>query len=132
MSKMRNQSEKPSVIEEELNTIFSAEFLDKTAKETGFIIRNRIIKALRYFMWEDWIKISFQRYFLTIKSWRFRYLRKLLFLICSSYELFLLYRRYYIPHTKQRRTPIFYLIEWLCCPESRGLRNWPVYLLILD
>ena len=40
MSKKRNQSEKPTVIEEELNTIFSAEFLEKTAKETGFIIRN--------------------------------------------------------------------------------------------
>ena len=24
--------------------------------------------ALRYFMWEDWIKISFQRYFLTMKT----------------------------------------------------------------
>ena len=60
--------------------------------------------ALRYFMWEDWIKISFQRYFLTMKSWRFRYLRKLLYLLCSSYELFLLYRIYYIPHTKHRRT----------------------------
>ena len=27
-----------------------------------------IIMALRYFMWEYWIKISFQRYFLTMKS----------------------------------------------------------------
>lgn len=49
MSKKRNQSEKPKVIEEELNTIFSAEFLEKTAKETGFIIRNRIINPLVMF-----------------------------------------------------------------------------------
>ena len=49
MSKKRNQSEKPTVIEEELNTIFSAEFLEKTAKETGFIIRNRIINPLVMF-----------------------------------------------------------------------------------
>ncbi|MBC2698349.1 MAG: hypothetical protein HF976_08485 [ANME-2 cluster archaeon] len=49
MSKKRNQSEKPEVIEQELNTIFSAEFLEKTAKETDFIIRNRIINPLVMF-----------------------------------------------------------------------------------
>jgi putative transposase len=49
MSKKRNQSKKPKVIEEELNTIFSAEFLEKTAKETDFILRNRIINPLVMF-----------------------------------------------------------------------------------
>ncbi|MEA3294908.1 MAG: hypothetical protein U9P81_08050 [Euryarchaeota archaeon] len=49
MSKKRYQSEKPNVIEEELNTIFTPEFLEKTAKETGFIIRNRIINPLVMF-----------------------------------------------------------------------------------
>jgi len=34
MSKKRYQSEKPNVIEEELNTIFTPEFLEKTAKNT--------------------------------------------------------------------------------------------------
>lgn len=49
MSKKRYQSEKPNVINEELNTLFTAEFLEKTAKETGFIIRNRIINPLVMF-----------------------------------------------------------------------------------
>ena len=34
MSKKRNQLKKPKVIEKKLNTIFSTEFLEKTAKNT--------------------------------------------------------------------------------------------------
>ena len=49
MSKKRYQSEKPNVIEEELNNLFTAEFLEKTAKETGFIKRNRIINSFVMF-----------------------------------------------------------------------------------
>ena len=49
MSKRRNQSKNPKVIEKYLNTIFSAEFLVKTAKETDFVIRNRIINTLVMF-----------------------------------------------------------------------------------
>jgi putative transposase len=49
MSKKRTQSKKPKIIEEELNTIFSAEFIKKTAKETDFIIRNRIINPVVMF-----------------------------------------------------------------------------------
>ncbi len=55
MSKKRNQSEKPKVIEVELNTIFSAEFLEKTAKETDFIIRNR---RLFIFFWLNQICVQ--------------------------------------------------------------------------
>jgi hypothetical protein len=40
MSKKKNQSKKPKIIEEELNTIFSAKFPEKTAKETEFIIHD--------------------------------------------------------------------------------------------
>lgn len=49
MSKKRYQSEKTTVIEEELNNIFSAKFLEKTAKETGFIKRKRKINPLVMF-----------------------------------------------------------------------------------
>jgi len=38
MSKKINQLKKPKVIEEDLNTIFFTEFIEKTAKNTNFII----------------------------------------------------------------------------------------------
>ncbi len=43
MAKRIQQPEKPRIIEEELNRIFSAEWLRETAKETGFVKRDRKI-----------------------------------------------------------------------------------------
>ena len=43
MAKKRQKVKKSRVIEEELNRLFSPEFLLKTAKETGFIKRERKI-----------------------------------------------------------------------------------------
>ena len=43
MAKNRQKVKKSRVIEEELNRLFSPEFLLKTAKETGFIKRERKI-----------------------------------------------------------------------------------------
>jgi len=43
VAKRIQQPEKPRIIEEELNRIFSAEWLRKTAKETGFVKRDRKI-----------------------------------------------------------------------------------------
>ena len=61
-------------------------------------------------VWKNMIKIFFQKYFLKMKYWRFCYTRKLLFKICSSYELFLLYCGYYITHRKQQRA---IKIQWI-------------------
>jgi len=65
----------------------------------------------------------------TAKSWDCRlsnfvprpYLRKLLYLICSSYELFLLYRIYCIPHRKQRRAES--INSWISsiCKDYSGI-----------
>ena len=43
MAKRIQQSERPNIIEEELNRLFSAEWLRKAAKETGFVKRDRKI-----------------------------------------------------------------------------------------
>jgi len=43
VAKRIQQSEKPRLIEEELNRLFSAEWLRETAKETGFVKRDRKI-----------------------------------------------------------------------------------------
>ncbi len=43
MAKKRQKVKKSRAIEEELNRLFSPEFLLKTAKETGFIKRERKI-----------------------------------------------------------------------------------------
>ena len=43
MAKKRQKVKKSRVIEEELNRLFSPEFILKTAKETGFIKRERKI-----------------------------------------------------------------------------------------
>ena len=43
MAKIIQQSERPNIIEEELNRLFSAEWLRETAKETGFVKRDRKI-----------------------------------------------------------------------------------------
>ena len=43
VAKSIQQPEKPRLIEEELNRLFSAEWLRKTAKETGFVKRDRKI-----------------------------------------------------------------------------------------
>jgi hypothetical protein len=43
MAKRIQQSERPNIIEEELNRLFSAEWLREAAKETGFVKRDRKI-----------------------------------------------------------------------------------------
>jgi len=43
VAKRIQQSERPNIIEEELNRLFPAEWLRETAKETGFVKRDRKI-----------------------------------------------------------------------------------------
>jgi hypothetical protein len=49
MTKRRQQVERPRVIEEELNRLFSPEWLRKTARETGFVKRERKIDPVLMF-----------------------------------------------------------------------------------
>ncbi|MCL7411800.1 MAG: transposase, partial [Methanosarcinaceae archaeon] len=43
IAKIIQKSERPNIIEEELNRLFPAEWLRETAKETGFVKRDRKI-----------------------------------------------------------------------------------------
>jgi len=43
MAKRIQQSKRPNIMEEELNRLFSAEWLKEAAKETGFVKRERKI-----------------------------------------------------------------------------------------
>ena len=49
MAKRIQQSKRPNIIEEELNRLFSAEWLREAAKETGFVKRDRKIEPALMF-----------------------------------------------------------------------------------
>ena len=49
MAKTKQKVKKSRVIEEEFTRLFSPEFLQKTAKETGFIKRDRKINPVLIF-----------------------------------------------------------------------------------
>ncbi|KAF5427679.1 MAG: hypothetical protein C5S41_01220, partial [Candidatus Methanomarinus sp.] len=49
MAKKKQKTKKSRIIEEELTRLFSPEFLEKTARETGFIKRDRKINSVLMF-----------------------------------------------------------------------------------